>query len=186
MFIVFEGPDGAGKSTQVELLANSLIAGGMDVLSVREPGGTEVGEAARNIMFAEPPLPMLPLTWAFLMNAARSELVGEVIRPALARGTTVLADRYWYSTLAYQGEGEGLDSEMVHILSRLATGGLEPDLVICLAVPPAVGMSRKHAGNPNVLDRRPLEFHMRVVEAYETMARREPAKWRVLRRYYVS
>ena len=178
-FIVFEGLDGAGKTTQIELLMGALRERNPDLVDLREPGGTDVGEAARRIMFDDPPLPMQPLTWAFLMNAARAELVASVIKPALDRGVTVIADRYWYSTLAYQSAGDGLDSETVLTLCQLATGRLEADLILYLDVPPEVGLERTRLGTPDVLDRRPLDFHARVRRRYREMAAEDPAHWRV-------
>lgn len=176
MFVVFEGPDGAGKSTQARLLSERLEEHGLDVTSVREPGGTDVGEALRAIMFREPPPSMQPVTWALLMNAARAELVVNVIRPALDRGSIVIADRYWYSTLAYQSGGEGVDPDLTRHLSLAATAGLEPDLIIFIDVPPESGLARK--GNRlNVLDRRPIEFHQRVRLAYHAMADQHPDRW---------
>ena len=182
MFIVFEGPDGAGKSTQVELLTQALRARSIPAIAVPEPGGTSVGEAVREIMFGEPPFPMRPLTWAFLMNAARSELVDTVIRPSILRGMVVIADRYWYSTLAYQGAGEGLDSTIIRDLSAIAISGLEPEMVLYLDVSSA-GIERKRTGSLNVLDRRPLEFHKRVVACYREMAGGDPERWVVRGRH---
>lgn len=178
-FIVFEGPDGAGKTTQIELLIRTLREQKLDLIDLREPGGTQVGEAVRRVMFDDPPLPMRALTWAFLMNAARAELVNSVIRPALDRGMIVLADRYWYSTLAYQSAGDGLDADTVLALCRLATGDLEPDLVLYLDVPAEVGLERKRRGTPNVLDRRPFDFHARVRDMYRELAAEDPKHWRV-------
>ncbi|HEV3312772.1 MAG TPA: dTMP kinase [Chloroflexota bacterium] len=181
MFIVFEGADGAGKSTQVKLLTEGLTERGIDTIAVREPGGTPAGEAVREIMFGrEPPLPMRPLTWAFLMNAARAELVAEVVAPALRQGCVVIADRYWYSTMAYQGAGDGVDADVIRRLSRIATTGLEPDLVILFDVPAAEAMERKRSGSRDVLDRRPLDYHERVVQAYRGLAARDPDRWHVL------
>ena len=177
LFVVFEGPDGAGKSTQVDLLAEGLRANGYTVVTTREPGGTPVGDAAREVMFGEHAVPMEPLTWAFLMNSARAELVSQVVRPALERGEVVISDRYWYSTMAYQSGGDGLSSDVVTELSRIATGGLEADLVVLLDLPASEGLERKRGGVMNQLDRRPLDFHERVRKAYAEMAAADPERW---------
>lgn len=168
-FVVFEGLDGAGKSTQIPLLADNLRKAGVSVETVREPGGTEAGERIRSIMFGPDACRLEPLTWAFLMNSARAELVATRIRPALLAGVTVLADRYWYSTLAYQGGGDGLDGRLIRRLSEAATAGLQPDVVIYLDLPPGKVASRKHRDDPNVLDSRPLSFHRRVAMAYQKL-----------------
>src|SRR5581483_5895049 len=146
--------------------------------AVREPGGTEAGEAIREVMFGAGHIPLRPLTWAFLMNSARAQLVEERIRPALDRDITVLADRYWYSTLAYQGGGDEIDDDVIRTLARLATGALEPELVIYLRLPPDAVARRKSGLDPNVLDRRPLDFHQRVAQAYEKMVAADPDRWK--------
>ncbi len=177
LFVVFEGPDGAGKSTQVNLLADELRARDYAVVTTREPGGTPVGDAVREVMFGDDAAPMRPATWAFLMNAARSELVADVVKPALARGDVVISDRYWYSTMAYQSGGDRLEAEVVKELSGIATGGLEADLVILLDLPARVGLDRKAGGVMNQLDKRPIDFHERVREAYAKMAAGDPGRW---------
>jgi dTMP kinase len=175
-FIVFEGLDGAGKSTQIEVLGSRLRNDGADVELVREPGGTEAGEAIRAIMFGPDAKPLLPLTWAFLMNSARAQLVGSRIRPCLARGGVVLADRYWYSTLAYQGGGEGLGESTIRTLADAATGKLDPDLVIYLDLQPSMVPHRK-GDVSNELDRRPVDFHERVRNTYLRLVESEPHRW---------
>jgi dTMP kinase len=131
-------------------------------------------------MFGEDSVPMQPLTWAFLMNSARAELVAEVVRPALERGNVVISDRYWYSTMAYQSGGDLLDSDVVTELSRIATGGLEADLVVLLDLPVADGLERKIGGVMNQLDRRPHDFHERARLAYAAMAAADPDRWMIV------
>ncbi len=141
LFIVLEGPDASGKSTQLRLLSQALSARGIPVLTTREPGGTPLGQKLREILL-DPKSHMRPLTELLLMVADRHEHVEEVIKPALARGQWVLCSRYTLSTLAYQGRGRGLPLELIHELNRLATGGLEPDYVFLLDLPPQVALER--------------------------------------------
>jgi dTMP kinase len=169
--VSFEGVEGSGKSTQVARLAERLRAEGRDVLVVREPGGTPLAEEARRLALdsAHRPGPEAEL---FLMLVARADLVRRVIVPALERGTTVLADRFDLSTRAYQVAGRGLPREPVLEANRLATGGLEADLVLVFDLPPAEGRSRQDRGG-KVRDRMELEdegFHRRVAEAFRTAA----------------
>src|SRR5579884_3240225 len=142
-FVVLEGPDGSGKSTQMRLLAQSLQRSGVEPVTTREPGGTQTGDAIRDLMFGPSALPMTPLTQLFLMNAARTELVREVIRPALSQDRLVLSDRYWYSSLAYQSAGDGVDPDVTRSVCRLATDGLEPDLVLLFDMNPEDALTRK-------------------------------------------
>ena len=130
-FIVVEGPDGVGKTTLVSLLAARLRSAGVDVLEVREPGGTPVAEAARAVVL-DPGLDATPLAELYLMLAARADLVERVIRPALEAGRIVLGDRYELSTWAYQVEGRQLPNDAVLAANRLATGGLSPDITLVL------------------------------------------------------
>ncbi|MDX2194353.1 MAG: dTMP kinase [Gemmatimonadales bacterium] len=166
-FLVLEGPEGAGKSTLAASLAARLLAAGVTVVPVREPGGTPTAEAARDaLLHAEGDLP--PEAELFLILAARADLVRRVIRPALAAGHLVLADRYDLSTLAYQVAGRGLDAGQVAAANALATGGLAPDLVLVLDVPPGVGAARQVAAGKqrDRLDRESDDFHARVAKAY--------------------
>lgn len=141
LFIVLEGPDASGKSTQLRLLSQALTARGIPVLTTREPGGTPLGQRLREILLDQKSR-MRPLTELLLMVADRHEHVEEVIKPALARGQWVLCSRYTLSTLAYQGRGRGLPLDLIHTLNRLATGGLEPDYVFLLDLPPQVALER--------------------------------------------
>jgi len=141
MFIVLEGPDASGKSTQLDLLKEALVARGVPVVATREPGATEVGTELRRLLL-RPGGAMLPLTELLLMVADRHEHVEEVIRPALRDGGWVLCSRYTLSSLAYQGAGRGLSEELVGRLNELATGGLQPDFTFLLDLPPAVALER--------------------------------------------
>jgi len=167
MFIVVEGPEGAGKSTLAKWLVERLLANGHPVRAVHEPGGTPVADAARKVVLNSPH-DMSPVAELFLILAARADLVERVIRPALAAGETVLSDRYILSTLAYQVAGRGLPREDVAAALRLATGGLDPDLTLVLDVPVDVGRARqRQAGKlQDRFEREDDAFHERVREAY--------------------
>ena len=171
LFVSVEGIEGAGKTTQVARLAERLRALGHEVLVVREPGGTPVAEEARRVVL-DPALRPGAAAELFLYLVARADLVQRVVRPALERGATVLADRFDLSTRAYQIAGRGLPEQPVLAANALATGGLEPDLVIVLDLPPSVGRARQDAGG-KVRDRLELEdeaFHRRVAEAFRRAA----------------
>ena len=166
-FIVLEGPEGAGKSTLVRALGARLLAEGLPVLSVREPGGTPVAEAARKVALRSRH-EMSPAAELFLILAARADLVERVIRPALEAGQVVLADRFDLSTRAYQVAGRGLPADEVDGALRLATGGLVPDLTLVLDVPVDLGRERQRRAR-KVKDRFEREddaFHERVRAAY--------------------
>jgi dTMP kinase len=173
VFIALEGPEGAGKSTQVRMLEAWLRGRGHDVLVTREPGGTGVAEEVRRTLLESESLSAE--TELLLMLAARSALVAEVIRPALAAGRVVVTDRFHLSTLAYQAYGRALPLAEVVAMNRFATGGLEPDLTIVLDVDAAAGAARKAAAGqgPDRIERAGAEFHERVVEAYRLLAASE-------------
>jgi dTMP kinase len=167
LFVSIEGVEGSGKTTQVARLAERLRALGREALVVREPGGTPVAEEARRLVL-DPARRPGAAAELFLYLVARADLVERVVRPALERGVTVLADRFDLSTRAYQVAGRGLPEGAVLAANALATGGLEPDLVIVLDLAPAVGRARQDAGG-KVRDRLELEddaFHRRVAEAF--------------------
>jgi dTMP kinase len=170
-FIVVEGPEGAGKSTLTRWLTAQLLAEGRRVLTVRQPGGTPIAEAARKLALKSKH-EITPAAELFLFLAARADLVDRVVRPALDDGQVVLADRYDPSTLAYQVAGRGLPRPEVEAALRLATGGLVPDLTIVLDVPVAVGRERQRRAQKEQ-DRIEVQddaFHERVREAYRTAA----------------
>jgi dTMP kinase len=186
LFIVLEGPDGAGKSVQARTLAERLIERGLAVTYTREPGGTPLGEQVRQILLDPSDIARGPVADALLFNAARSQLVPDVIVPALERGDIVVLDRYATSTMAYQGYGSGVDRAVLSTIEALATGGLQPDLVVVLDVPVAVGLARRDAGHVDEMtrfedeSRHDLAFHERVREGYRKMAAADPEHWHVL------
>ena len=169
MFVVIEGPEGAGKSTLVRWLGTQLRVDGQRVLTVREPGGTPIAEAARKLALKS----RHDRAWGaelFLFLAARADLVERVIRPALADGQVVIADRFGLSTIAYQVAGRGLDRGDVEAALRIATGGLTPDLTLILDVPLQIGRERQRSAGKvkDRIEREDDTFHTRVRDAYRS------------------
>lgn len=181
MFITFEGPEGSGKTSQIPALADFLRQRGFSVYTTREPGGTSIGEQIRAVIHDLKNEEMHPRTETLLYQAARAQIVEQVIRPRLAAGEIVLCDRYMDSTLAYQGYGHQQNLTEVRGLIRYATGGLLPDLTILLDLDVEVGLRRKtHQEEWNRLDAYTIEFHCRVREGYHALLREDPARWAVV------
>jgi dTMP kinase len=185
-FVALEGPDGAGKSAQAGILADRLRGRGFAVTLTREPGGTRLGEQVRRLVLDPSDVARGPIADALLFNAARSQLVSEVILPALARGDIVISDRYAFSTLAYQGFGSGVDRDVLASLQAWATGGLLPDLVVVIDVPVELGLARRSAGHVEDMTRfedgarHDAAFHVRVRAGYRAMAAADPSRWVVV------
>jgi dTMP kinase len=184
-FITLEGPEGAGKTVLAATLVKALEAQGHVVLSTREPGGTRLGERLRTILLDDgsgaQPSALVPRADALLFNAARAQLVAEVIRPALARGEVVICARFTDSTLAYQGYGAGLPIDELRAMATVATGGLSADLTILLDVPPEIGLGRKSGLSRNRFESTfDLAFHERVRAGFLELARQEPKRFRVI------
>lgn len=177
-FIVFEGGEGAGKSTQSAALADYLEARGHEVLRTREPGGTPAAEAIRAVLLDPANAGLDDRAEALLFAAARGDHAARVIRPALDRGEIVISDRYLDSSVAYQGVARGLGAERVAELSLWATGGLVPDLTIVLDVDPALGLAR--VVGPDRLESEPLEWHARVRQGFLDIAAAAPDRYLVL------
>jgi dTMP kinase len=179
MFITLEGPDGSGKTSHMQPLAEWLQGHGQRVHTAREPGGTLISEQIRTILHDLKNTEMHPHTETLLYQAARAQIVEQVLRPKLADGWIVLCDRYADSTLAYQGYGHQQALEEVRALVRYATGGLLPDLTLLLDVDVETGLGRrqKSGGEWNRLDAYQLEFHRRVRDGYLEMAKQEPGRW---------
>lgn len=183
LFVVLEGPDGAGKSRAAAALTTWLRDEGRSVVAVREPGGTPLGEALRDILLRAGVVDRTPVADALLFSAARAELVSQVIRPALATGAVVVCDRYATSTTAYQGYGGGVDLARLASLEALATGGLKPDLILLLDIPVEAGLGRRAAGGRGETrfeEHFDVEFHARVRQGYRDMADADPSRWRIL------
>ena len=170
MLIVLEGPEGAGKSTQLRLLAEWLVARGREVLAVREPGGTVLGDEIRRILL-DPESDITAHAEALLFMASRAQLVERVLRPALTTNVIVLLDRFFLATYAYQGAGRGLPDEEIVAANRIATAGLAPDLTLLLALPPDEGLARAaRRGAHDRIERADTHFHERVTAAYARFA----------------
>jgi dTMP kinase len=179
MFITLEGPEGSGKTSKMPALADTIRQMGYEVIATREPGGTQIGDQVRDILCDLAHTNMAPRTEILLFQAARAQIVEQIIRPALQLGKVVLCDRYADSTLAYQGYGQGGDLEQIRTLVNFATGGLKPDLTLLLDLPVEEGMRRKQ-NNPvewNRLDALALAYHQRVRQGYLALAQQEPARW---------
>lgn len=182
MFITLEGPDGSGKTTQAALLVERLRSTGREVVAVHEPGGTELGTALRELLL-QVDRAIDPWAEALLFAACRAQLVSEVIQPALARGATVVADRFSDSTLAYQGGGRGLPLAELRTVVRLAEGGTAPTLTVLLDLAAEEGLSRRRGDGPEAwtrFEREAQTFHERVRDAYLGLASVEPQRWTVV------
>ncbi len=186
LFITFEGLEGAGKSTQAQLLADRLTTEGYPVTLVREPGGTRVGEALRNILADSDFDDMTPLTEVFLFAASRSQLVEQLIRPKLGEGTIVICDRFYDATLAYQGYGRGVHPTQIREISDICSWGVRPDLTFLIDIEPAHGLQRVRTRSVETLtkmdrfEQLDMAFYERVREGYMMIAQEEAFRFRIL------
>ena len=180
-FITLEGPEGSGKTIHARTLADYLRAQGYEVLLTREPGGTSIGDQIRRVLFTLDNTSMRPATEFLLFSASRAQHVDEVIRPHLDAGGVVVCDRYYDSSLAYQGYGHGLDLQYLRAITDFATGGLKPDLTLLLDLSVEDGLRRREEGGSwNRLDEYSLEFHRRVRQGYLDIARAEPHRLKMV------
>ncbi len=180
LFITFEGGEGSGKSSHARKLHRKLTELAIPAILIREPGGTFLGDRIRHLLKKSRQIPISPLTELMLFNASRSQLVRDVIQPALKEGKFVICDRYSDSTVAYQSYGRGLDIAAVKSLNQLASQGLTPNLTFLLDVPPEIGLSRKRAGANDRFETEDLIFHRKVREGFLKMASEEPLRWFVI------
>lgn len=186
LFITIEGPDGAGKSTQTELVANYLRGQGYEVILTREPGGTELAEKIRELVLTPTREEVAPMTEVLLYAASRAQHVAELIKPALAKDAIVISDRFVDSSIAYQGFGRGLGADAVWQINKWALDGLLPDLTIVLDLELTIGRQRtekrdqKLKSEPDRLEQESLAFHQRVREGFLELAHKEQERIRVV------
>lgn len=180
--ITFEGGEGSGKTTQHQLLIKRLKKEGVPLLDPppREPGGTKLGEEIRKVVLDPSNTELSPLTELLLFETARSQMMHEKVRPALERGLTVVLDRFYDSTVAYQGYGRGLDQGMIRTLNGYATQGIVPDLTFVFDVDTTLGLARATKGGADRMESVALAFHERVREGYLQIAKEEPERVVVL------
>jgi len=184
-FITFEGLDGSGKSTQARVLADRLRKEGYTVYETVEPGGTPIGQQIRRILLDPANQDLGAIPELLLMFASRAQNVEQAILPALAEGKIVIADRFTDSSIVYQGSARGLGWDVVLELDRIACRGLKPNLTLCIDVDTATALSRARARNNTNrqearIDEQAAEFHQKVREGYLELARREPARFRLI------
>ncbi|HEV2005861.1 MAG TPA: dTMP kinase [Candidatus Limnocylindrales bacterium] len=180
-FVTIEGAEGAGKTVQALRLARELTGRGLEVVLTREPGGTSLGERLRTVVLAPGDRAIAPRADALLFNAARAQLVTEVIQPALAAGQVVISARYSDSTVAYQGYGAGVPIDELRNLAAIATTGLVPDVTILLDVDPEIGLARKQPADRTRFEQDfDLPFHQRVRAGFLSIANGEPGRIRVI------
>ncbi len=171
IFITFEGGDGAGKSTQINMLKEMLGEKGYDVVVTRDPGGNDISEAIRQIILNKDFTEMGYMTELLLYASARAQLVKEIIKPALEAGKAVIADRFMDSSAVYQGMGRGLGVDTVYGVNEYALQGVSPDMTFLLDLPAEVGIARKkNQAELDRMERESIDFHQRVVEGYRTLA----------------
>jgi dTMP kinase len=180
LFITFEGGEGSGKSIQARLLYRKLRQLAIPVILTHEPGVTSLGKRINHLLKWTQYIDISPVAELMMFNVSRAQLVKEVISEALKRGQTVICDRFYDSTTAYQGYGRGLDIETVKKVNKIAAGGLTPNLTIFLDVPPEEGFRRKIKDKPDRFETESLDFHRRVREGFLKLAEDEPSRWRVI------
>lgn len=181
-FITFEGTDGGGKTTQIQRLTADLSEAGYDICLTREPGGTPISEQIRDMLLNPDHSEMAPTTELLLYAASRAQHVSEVIKPALEAGKVVISSRFADATVVYQGYGRGLDLGRIARLNRIATDGVTPDVTFVLDLPVAIGLQRvqNSRGGLDRLEREEIEFHRRLREGYQIIARQEPRRLKII------
>jgi dTMP kinase len=179
-FITFEGCEGCGKSTQTRLLCNRLQHNKIATVLTQEPGGTPLGNKVRSLLKVKRNIDISPLAELFLFNSCRSQLVADVINPALDSGKVVICDRFADSTLVYQGYGRGLDLKLITSVNAIATGGLEPDLTVLLDTDPELGLQRKRNSADDRFEAENIAFHRKIRDGYLNLAQKKPGRWLVV------
>lgn len=182
LFITFEGTDGTGKTTQIQRLSADLRRDGYDVCLTREPGGTSISEQIRDMLLNPDHSEMAATTELLLYAASRAQHVSEVIKPALKAGKIVISSRFADATVVYQGYGRGLDLERINRLNRIATDGVMPDVTFVLDLPVEIGLQRvqKRRGGLDRLEKEKIEFHRRLREGYQIIAKQEPQRLKII------
>jgi dTMP kinase len=180
LFITFEGPEGSGKSSQSAELYSWLVSRHIPAVLTHEPGGTVLGEKISDLLKWAQEAQLSPLTELLLFNASRSQLVAEVIQPALNEGKIVICDRFFDSTTAYQSYGRGLDLATVKRINSTAASGLAPDLTFLLDIAIENGLERKSGEKLDRFEREDIEFHRKVRQGYHALAASEPDRWTII------
>lgn len=178
-FITLEGPEGAGKTTQVKILSGKLDSLGIAHVVTRDPGGTPLGKQIRRILLTPGGI-ISPVAELLLYQADRAQHVSEVIMPALVAGKLVICDRYTDSTVAYQGYGRGIDLALIEELNQISTGGLKPELTILFDLESEKGLGRLHPGGHDRLEREAIEFHHKVRSGYLAQAKKYPERFEII------
>lgn len=178
-FITLEGPEGAGKTTQVKILSGKLDSLGIAHVVTRDPGGTPLGKQIRRILLTPGGI-ISPVAELLLYQADRAQHVSEVIMPALSAGKLVICDRYTDSTVAYQGYGRGIDLALIEELNQISTGGLKPELTILFDLESEKGLGRLHPGGHDRLEREAIEFHHKVRSGYLAQAKKYPERFEII------
>ncbi|MBX9573353.1 MAG: dTMP kinase [Candidatus Obscuribacterales bacterium] len=178
-FITLEGPEGAGKTTQLKLLSKFLQDEGIEHVITRDPGGTSLGKPIRRLLLNAESV-VSPVAELLLYEADRAQNVSEVIMPGLAEGKVVFCDRYVDSTIAYQGFGRGIDLDLIEQLNNVASQGLKPKCTILFDIESSAGLARLHPSGHDRLEREALEFHQKVRNGYLELAKKDDTRWRVL------
>ena len=180
LLITFEGGEGCGKSTQARLLYQKLQRHNVPSLLTKEPGGTPLGNKIRSVLKVKRGFTISPLSELFLFSACRSQLIQDVIEPALLSGSVVVCDRFSDSTVVYQGLARGLDTSLIVSINVAATGGLKPDVTVLLDILPEQGLLRKRKIDQDRFDSEEICFHRKIREGYLNLAAQEPNRWLVL------
>jgi dTMP kinase len=177
MFITVEGTDGSGKSTQIEMMKKYISSKGIDVVLTREPGGTTISEKIRSIILDPENIKMADMTELLLYAASRAQLVDEIIRPAIEKGKTVIADRFIDSSYVYQGFGRGMDLKIIETVNKTAVDGILPNLTLFFDISPEVALRRRtELSDPDRIEKEEMDFHMRVYNGYIKLASDNPQR----------